>query len=53
MQEILLKTRYFERGLSKAIKTQKGPGNSDQSLNKFELFQYLDLQIYASQFMTS
>ena len=44
MQELLLKIRYFERGLSKSLhgqsyKKQKGSGTSNQSLfrlqNKF------------------
>ena len=39
MREIILKARCVERGLSKSLKKQKGPGTSDQSLfrlrNKF------------------
>ena len=52
MQEVLLKIRYFERGLSKTLKKlfllnpvpfngqsyqkQKGPGTSDQSLFRLQ-----------------
>ena len=60
MQEILLKIIYFERGQSKTLKkvnfiflSNQVPFNGKSSKAVFELFQKLNLKIYASQFMTS